>query len=163
MGYDGTILSSPHAEKGVGRLGRSTNESRSQWAITFRGRAYGMKEKMKFSAALAGFILFSMLLLANRSRTYANNSENLDAPEDTKTLYDARCAKCHGSNGRAKSLRGKVDHARDFTDAGWQSNVSDERLFNSITNGRGKMPAFKKKLSEQQIDALVTYVRQFKR
>jgi mono/diheme cytochrome c family protein len=37
--------------------------------------------------------------------------------------------------------------------------VGDERIFNSIMNGKGKMPAYGKKLSEQEIDALVTYVR----
>ncbi|HVS21901.1 MAG TPA: cytochrome c [Pyrinomonadaceae bacterium] len=41
--------------------------------------------------------------------------------------------------------------------------MSDERLFNSISNGKGKMPSFKKTLSEDQINALVTYVRHFKK
>ena len=51
-----------------------------------------------------------------------------------------------------------------MTNAAWQNEVSDERLFNSITKGKGKnMPAYGKKLSEDQIDALVRYVRQLKR
>jgi mono/diheme cytochrome c family protein len=41
--------------------------------------------------------------------------------------------------------------------------VSDERLFNSINNGRGKMPSFKKHLSENEVDALVSYVRRLRR
>jgi len=41
--------------------------------------------------------------------------------------------------------------------------VSDERIFNSIMNGKGKMPAFGKKLSEPEIDALVTHVRGLKK
>ena len=85
------------------------------------------------------------------------------APFDTKQVYDSKCASCHGKDGRAKSLHAKHVHARDFTDAGWQADVSDERLFNSISNGKGKMPSFKNKLAEDQIDALVHYVRQLKR
>ena len=121
-----------------------------------------MKEKMESLAALAAAILFATLLLANGWSTYASRSESPDPPDSAKTLYDAKCAKCHGSNGRGRTLRGKLDHARDFTDAGWQNDVSDERLFNSINNGRGKMPSFKKKLTEQQINELVTYVRHFR-
>jgi mono/diheme cytochrome c family protein len=50
-----------------------------------------------------------------------------------------------------------------MTDANWQNDVTDERLFNSITNGRGKMPAFKKSLKDNQIDELVNYVRRLRR
>ena|SRR2546426_11773954 len=74
-------------------------------------------------------------------------------------LYTKNCASCHGKDGRAKTLKGKLKHARNLADGEWQGNVSDERIFNSITNGKGKMPAFGKKLSEQEIDSLVPYVR----
>ena len=85
---------------------------------------------------------------------------NADAP----ALYSKHCATCHGKDGRAKTFKGKLKHARDLTDAEWQSRVSDERIFNSINNGRGsKMPGFEKKLSESQINALVGYVRQLKK
>jgi len=60
-------------------------------------------------------------------------------------------------------LKGKLKHARDLTDATWQDRVSDERLFNSIMNGKGKMPAFGKKISEQEADSLVAYVRGLKK
>jgi len=82
---------------------------------------------------------------------------------DAQELFDSKCAKCHGKDGRAKSLHAKHVHARDFTDASWQDSVTDERLFNSISNGKGKMPSFKKDFAEDQIDALVAYVRRFKK
>jgi mono/diheme cytochrome c family protein len=74
-------------------------------------------------------------------------------------LYSRHCASCHGRDGRAKTLKGKLKHARDLADSDWQNRISDERIFNSIMNGKGKMPAYGKKLSEQEIDPLVTYVR----
>ena len=52
---------------------------------------------------------------------------------------------------------------RDLTAAEWQDSVSDERIYNSISNGKGKMPGFKKKLSDAQIDELVNYVRRLRR
>jgi len=78
-------------------------------------------------------------------------------------LYAKDCASCHGKDGRAKTLKGKLKNARNFADASWQNDVSDERLFNSINNGRRKMPAYGKKFSEQEIEALVAYVRALKR
>src|SRR2546429_9492433 len=96
--------------------------------------------------------------------SYASRARaDIEVPGDAKPTFDAKCSSCHGKDGRAKSLHAKHVHARDFTDATWQASVSDERLFNSISNGKGKMPEFKKKLPEDQIDALVRYVRQFKK
>lgn len=82
---------------------------------------------------------------------------------DARATYNAKCANCHGRDGRGKTARGRRTHARDLTDANWQNDVSDERLFNSIHNGRGKMPAFKKAVSENEIDALVALVRRLRR
>jgi cytochrome c6 len=82
---------------------------------------------------------------------------------DSAQLFAKQCASCHGKDGRAKTIKGKLKHARDLTDAEWQERVSDERIFNSITNGKDKMPAYGKKLSQEQIEALVTYVRAFKK
>lgn len=80
-------------------------------------------------------------------------------------LYRRYCVSCHGSDGRSKTSKGRFSHARDFTDAQWQDDVSDERLFNSIMNGRnvrGNMPAFSNKLNENEADSLVTFVRRLK-
>jgi mono/diheme cytochrome c family protein len=78
-------------------------------------------------------------------------------------LYSKNCATCHGRDGRAKTFKAKLNHARNISDPEWHARVSDERIFNSIMNGKGKMPAFGKKISEQEIDALVTYVRGLKK
>ncbi|MEP6570323.1 MAG: cytochrome c [Acidobacteriota bacterium] len=74
-------------------------------------------------------------------------------------LYGKNCASCHGRDGRAKTFKAKLNHARNLSDPEWQDKVSDERIFNSIMNGKGKMPQYGKKLSEQEINTLVTYVR----
>jgi mono/diheme cytochrome c family protein len=78
-------------------------------------------------------------------------------------LFDKNCATCHGQDGRAKTFKAKFNHARDLTDAKWQGEVSDERIFNSISNGKGKMPAWGKKFSEGEINALVAFVRKLKK
>ena len=111
-------------------------------------------------------LLLSILALAfgalRAGRAMSGEAHNVSARSATE-LYSKNCASCHGKDGRAKTLKGKLKHARDLTDPTWQGRVGDERLFNSIMNGKGKMPAFSKKLSEQEIDSLVTYVRALKK
>ena len=80
-------------------------------------------------------------------------------------LYRRYCVSCHGSDGKAKTSKGKFSHARDLTEAQWQADVSDERIFNSIMNGRnarGNMPAFADKLKEKEVNSLVSFVRRLK-
>ena len=81
--------------------------------------------------------------------------------QSSAELYLKKCASCHGKDGKAKTFKAKFNSARNLTDPAWQADVSDERIFNSITNGRGKMPSFGKKLSESEINSLVAYVRGF--
>src|ERR1043165_6250238 len=99
---------------------------------------------------------FSLVAFASRG---AAKETTASAGGDASAIFNAKCAKCHGRDGRSKTMRGRLTHAGDLTDAGWQNDVSDERLFNSISNGKGKMPPFKKKISDGDIDALVGYVR----
>jgi cytochrome c oxidase cbb3-type subunit 3 len=82
---------------------------------------------------------------------------------DASALFAKNCATCHRKDGQAKTFKAKFNHARNLTDSQWQASVTDERLFNSITNGRGHMPAWGKKLSEAEINSLVAYVRQLKK
>jgi mono/diheme cytochrome c family protein len=80
-------------------------------------------------------------------------------------LYRRHCISCHGSDGKAKTSKGRFNHARDLSDADWQADVSDERIFNSIMNGRnvrGNMPAFADKLNEKEANSLVSFVRGLK-
>jgi cytochrome c6 len=86
------------------------------------------------------------------------------APASAAAIYAKDCAVCHGRDGRGKTTKGRFTHARDLSNAEWQNNVTDERMFNSISNGKGKgMPAFSKKLSDAEIDSLVPYIRRFKK
>jgi mono/diheme cytochrome c family protein len=112
-----------------------------------------------FVILLAAFVTTYPSLLATTSLANAGTFPSVDAAQP----YAKQCASCHGKDGRAKTIKGKLKHARNLADAEWQEKVSDERIFNSIMNGKEKMPAFGKKLSQEQIEALVAYVRAFKK
>lgn len=70
-------------------------------------------------------------------------------------LFVQYCAKCHGEDGTGNTPKGKQLMARDFTDAEWQSAKSDAELIKTVTKGGDEMPTFGKKLSKEQIEALV--------
>jgi cbb3-type cytochrome c oxidase subunit III len=106
------------------------------------------------------FLTSSFIQYSSGSVTQQNAQEK---EFDANFLFEKHCDTCHGKDGRAKTFKAKFNHARNLTDAKWQTEVSDERIFNSITNGKGKMPAWGKKLSETQINALVAYIRKLKR
>ncbi|HVS83719.1 MAG TPA: cytochrome c [Pyrinomonadaceae bacterium] len=124
-----------------------------------------MRERQKFWSALALVAaVFAVLAIVQATKTQARVKVTSPIAGDAKATFESKCAECHGKDGRARTFKSKhFVHARDLTNAQWQAEVTDERLFNSITKGKGKMPAYGKKLPEDQIDALVRYVRQFKR
>ena len=122
---------------------------------------------MRRNLTLAATVIVLCLSLASASIQYSAGSVTQQSTTqkelDANVLFEKHCDTCHGKDGQAKTFKAKFNHARNLTDAKWQAEVSDERLFNSITNGKGKMPAWGKKLSETQINALVAYVRKLKR
>ena len=112
----------------------------------------------RFPFFALAFVIWAAIAVVAASGKTENNSSARSAAE----LYGKYCASCHGRDGQAKTLKAKFNHARDLTNPTWQEDVGDERIFNSIMNGRnvrGNMPAFSKKLSEQEAESLVTHVR----
>jgi cytochrome c6 len=81
------------------------------------------------------------------------------AAEGRSENFQTYCSVCHGDDGKGQTVEGKKKGARDFTNARWQDKVDDARLVRSITKGREKMPSFEKKLSADEIKALVAEVR----
>jgi mono/diheme cytochrome c family protein len=81
---------------------------------------------------------------------------------DARGLFVENCTVCHGKNGRAHTFHGILVGAQNLTKANWQTNTADDEIVYAIKTGPREMPAFEKKLSASEIDALVKYVRTFK-
>ena len=79
------------------------------------------------------------------------------ADDPAASVYKTNCVSCHGADGRG-SVVGKSLHAADFHSAQVQQQT-DAQLATVISEGRGNMPAFGTRLSKDQIDALVKYIR----
>ena len=73
-------------------------------------------------------------------------------------IYKTNCVLCHGSDGSGSSPSGKALKAQDLRSELIQKKT-DAELTTSITQGKGKMPAFGKKLKPDGIAELVAYIR----
>ena len=85
---------------------------------------------------------------------------NLFAADDAQDIYKAKCQMCHGPNGETTAV-GKSMGARPFSDPD-VVKMSDADLASITSDGKKKMPAYKGKLTGDQINALVKYVRGLK-
>jgi cytochrome c6 len=81
---------------------------------------------------------------------------------DARGLFLENCTVCHGRDGRAKTFHGWLFGARNLTEAKWQADTTDEQITHAIKTGPRVMPAFEKKLSPAEIDALTIYIRSLK-
>ena len=80
------------------------------------------------------------------------------AAQDAAVTYKAKCAMCHGVDGKG----GKMG-TKDFASADIQSQ-SDAQLAETISKGKPpKMPAYGTKLSADEIKGLVAQIRSFKK
>ena len=120
-----------------------------------------MKRRNLISLLVLPAIIGSIVVL--------NFKADASAPSPARSasrLYSRYCVTCHGRDGTSQTKKGRFSHARNLTDAEWQDDVSDERLFNSIMNGRnvrGNMPAFGDKVNDQEAESLVGFVRRLRK
>ncbi|MBZ5628920.1 MAG: cytochrome c [Acidobacteriia bacterium] len=77
-------------------------------------------------------------------------------------LFASKCAACHGKDGAGNTPMGKNLKLKDLGSADAQK-ASDKELKDTITKGKGKMPAYGGKLSPAQIDELVKFIRTLKK
>jgi len=75
-----------------------------------------------------------------------------------EALYKSKCAGCHAADGSGNSPAGKAMGVPDLSSPVLQKKT-DAELIDSTTNGKGKMPAYKGKLTDDQIKGLVAYIR----
>lgn len=113
--------------------------------------------------------LFSIACTETATPTNTNTSRNAASPSPSPSVdplataranYEKNCEACHGDQGvgglvkvenkQIKVASLKSDHAIKHT---------DDQLVKVITGGEEEMPAFKDKLSQQEIADLVRFIR----
>jgi len=77
---------------------------------------------------------------------------------DLKAQYRFSCAQCHGLDGTARGPSGLRLPGRVLADRRWLAKQKDADLARSILEGKGAMPGFKHKLSQEEALRLLTEI-----
>ena len=80
------------------------------------------------------------------------------AQSSGQDIYKAKCMMCHGPDGLGNTPAGKLAKIVSYKDPSIV-NHSDAELTTIIKTGKNKMPSFATKLSDDQISAVVAYIR----
>jgi mono/diheme cytochrome c family protein len=95
--------------------------------------------------------VFLMILILSSAATAQSSG-----PE---AIYKTKCAMCHGPDGSAKTPMAQKLGIKSFQSPEIQ-NQSDAELKRAIAQGKNKMPAFGKSLTEEQIAGLLKHIRE---
>ena len=108
--------------------------------------------RLSASLAAASVLLGSVTALA------------AEDPKKTERTWKSKCSSCHGAGGKGDTDKGQQLKIVDMTTAGFQAKKDDE-LKKAILDGveKAKEHSFKSELTPEQVDALVAYVRAFKK
>jgi mono/diheme cytochrome c family protein len=125
------------------------------------------------SCTVALVTVFALLSLSGCSQPATETANNAPAatpaPKATATPdefafaranYAKHCSACHGDEGKGglvkvENTRLKVPSLRE----GHALDHPDEKFVKQITNGGDGMPKFKDKLSTEEINAMVRFIR----
>lgn len=118
---------------------------------------------------LSSWIMVPEMAIAQKSEWVAPDSaEKLENPLQASEriinagnqIFQQLCAVCHGKNGKgdgitASTLQPKPANLHDNT----IQSQSEGAIYWKIKEGRPPMPGFKSQLSDQQMWALVTFIK----
>ncbi len=79
--------------------------------------------------------------------------------DSAKTVYEQQCQSCHGPQGKGDGAQAAGLNTPDWSQPERLAQLSEEKLFQSITTGSGGMPAYRDMLSDEQRLGLAAYVR----
>ena len=92
------------------------------------------------------------------------------ADKKVERMYGSKCGACHGKDGKAQTEKGKKMQMRDVASAEFQKSTDDEwkKVINEgVKTEKGgvkqEMDGFKDDLKPADVDALVAYMREFKK
>ena len=115
-----------------------------------------MKHARLLASIAATSVLFSATALA-------------ETDKKTERLWKAKCSSCHGQAGKGDTEKGTQMKIPDMTTAEFQAQKDDDfkkAILNGVKTEKGgvkkEMDPFKD-LTPEQVDALIAYIRTFKK
>ncbi len=127
---------------------------------------------MLFVGLLALIVIVAALAILRRPANNAPDAirqrKNPIAPSEqalqqARSIYKDKCTSCHGDTGKGDGSDAMMydPPPSDLSDARHMRKFTDGDLYYRITVGKKPMPAFEKRLTEEQRWELVLLVRSF--
>ena len=123
-----------------------------------------MKRVALFMSLILGIAAVAFFVTAYQRVAAAMPDGNAGAG---RQVHVNNCARCHGPEGKGDGPAGKLLKTKpaDWTDKAKMSQLSDDQIYKIIWGGGAQvgksalMPAFKDKLSDQQIRDVRAFIR----
>ncbi len=77
---------------------------------------------------------------------------------DGPAIYKAKCAVCHGPDGKGNTAMGKKLKIRSF-DSPEVQKQTDAELLAISKKGKNKMPAYEGKIADGDLKAVIAHIR----
>ena len=128
--------------------------SKSKWPIIF---------VVAVVAFMAAYLIWRSVITGQPENVRTNVAQSAPAKPDTpvetkidpEKLYASKCAPCHGGNLQGRSGIPGLHNVK------WPFHGKDAELIEVITSGMGeKMPAFKGRLTPEEISAIATWLQE---
>ena len=111
---------------------------------------------------------FALLNLMLACFSLSMNAQAAD--KKIERLYGSKCGSCHGKDGKAQTEKGKKMLMRDIASDEFQK-ISDDDMKKAINEGlkhdkngvKQEMDGYKDEIKDPEVDALVKYMREFKK
>ncbi|HBE43398.1 MAG TPA: cytochrome C [Bacteroidales bacterium] len=148
--------------------------------ILTKNKNYNMGKNRSFSAIVLVFVM-SFLLVSFNVNAQEREVKPWPVPDEFKNmanpvakseasnkagmvLYTKYCGSCHGKTGLGDGVKARAlkDFAGDFS-GGYYQNQTDGEHFYKTRFGRGEMPKYEGKLSDEDMWNIVNYMRTFKK
>ena len=92
------------------------------------------------------------------------------ADKKIERLFGSKCGSCHGKDGKAQTEKGKKMAMRDVASEEFQK-LSDADMTKAINDGikkekdgvKQEMDGYKEEIKAPEVEALVKYLREFKK
>jgi cytochrome c6 len=114
---------------------------------------------MKSARILVSMLSLSLVILP--AAMAAEKDSPAKEQKEGASIFESKCAACHGKDAKGETSMGKTMKIRNLHSADVQKQTKEE-LYKIIEDGKGKMPVYKGKLSKDQINDLVDYIKSLK-
>ena len=105
-------------------------------------------------------LIAALLIIVPRLETNrVQSTVSLETLERGESLYIANCATCHGTEGQGWAQEGVLAPAVNGSEHAWHH--PDEQLVDLLRNGGVVMPAVGADWSEEEIEAVLSYVKRW--